>query len=54
MLSTRIENAANGEVEMILHELLAAIHEKLERLRTRAANQFLHGKNLKERRALPS
>ena len=53
MLSTRIENAANGEVEGVLHELLTAIREKLERLRTRAANQFLHGKNLKERRALP-
>lgn len=53
MLSTRIENAASGEVEGVLHELLAAIREKLERLRTRAANQFLHRKNLKERRALP-
>jgi hypothetical protein len=53
MLSTRIENAMNGEVEIITHELLAAIHEKLDRLRTRAANQFLHGKNLEERRALP-
>jgi hypothetical protein len=52
-LSTRIEHTANGEVDAVLHELLAAIHEKLERMRTRAANQFLHGKNLKERRALP-
>ncbi len=54
ILSTRIENSANGEVEAVLHELLAAIREKLERLRTRAANQFLHGKSLKERRTLPS
>jgi hypothetical protein len=52
-LSDHIADAPTGEVEAILQDLLAAIHEKLERLRTRAANQFLHGKSLLERRAMP-
>jgi hypothetical protein len=45
--------ANDGEVEAILQELLAAIHEKLERLRARAAHRFLLGKPSQERRALP-
>jgi len=52
-LSDQIVDAPNAEVEAILQDLLAAIHEKLERLRTRAANRFLRGKSLQERRAMP-
>jgi len=52
-LSAHIVDAPNGEVDALLQDLLAAIHEKLERLRTRAANRFLHGKSLLERRAMP-
>lgn len=52
-LSTQIMGANDGEVEAILQELLAAIHEKLERLRARAAHRFLLGKPSQERRALP-
>src|SRR5258707_15246176 len=53
-LSTQLAGASNIDVEPMLQELLAAIHEKLERLRTRAAERFLHGKRLIERRAMPS
>ena len=52
-LSDQIVDAPNADVEAILQDLLAAIHEKLERLRTRAANRFLRGKSLQERRAMP-
>ena len=53
-LSTQINGAPEGEVDSILQELLAAIHEKLERLRTRAARQFLHGQASEERRTVPT
>jgi hypothetical protein len=52
-LSSEIMAANDSEVEAILQELLAAIHEKLERLRARAANRFLLGKPIPERRASP-
>ncbi|HEY3971388.1 MAG TPA: hypothetical protein VGM18_00200 [Candidatus Sulfotelmatobacter sp.] len=51
-LSANVARAANGDVEGILQELLAAIHEKLERLRARAATRFLTGECLEERRAI--
>jgi hypothetical protein len=52
-LSTRVMEASNGELEAILQELLAAIHEKLERLRIRAGQRFLLGEPSEERRAVP-
>ena len=52
-LSTQMMEASNGELEAILQELLAAIHEKLERLRIRAAQRFLLGEPSEERRTVP-
>ncbi len=52
-LSTQLVGADDGEIEAILQELLTAIHEKLERLRARAANRFLFGQSIPERRASP-
>ena len=52
-LCAQVSEASNGELEAILRELLAAIHEKIERLRCIAANQLLAGKRIKERRAAP-
>jgi len=52
-LSTQIARADNGELERILQELLEGIHQKLERLRIRAATRFLGGKPAEERRTPP-
>ena len=52
-LSMKVVDAPNQEVEPLLQDLLAAIQEKLDRLRARAADRFLHGKPLVERRATP-
>jgi hypothetical protein len=52
-LSTEIADAKICDVEALLQDLLAAIHEKLDRLRTRAVNQFLRGESRHERRAAP-
>lgn len=49
----KVVDAPNQEVEPLLQDLLAAIQEKLDRLRARAADRFLHGKPLVERRATP-
>lgn len=50
-LCTEIASASNAEMEEVLQELLGAIHEKVERLRTLAVNQLLVGKTYEERRA---
>jgi len=52
-LCAQVAEASNGELEAILQELLGAIHEKIERLRSLAANQLLAGKRIKERRVTP-
>jgi hypothetical protein len=52
-LSTQVAGASNQEIEPLLQDLLAAIQEKLDRLRTRAADRFLRGQPLVERRAAP-
>ena len=53
-LSTRVVDAPNEELPSVLEELLAAIHEKMERLRVLAVNQFLSGRHFMERRSTPS
>lgn len=52
-LCAQIAEASNGELESVLQELLGAIHEKIERLRSLALNQLLGGRPPKERRATP-
>lgn len=49
-LCHRIAVAGNDELEAILQELLAAIHEKMERLRILAVKQLVRGESYKERR----
>ena len=49
-LSMQVAGVSNQDVEPLLQDLLAAIQEKLDRLRSRAADRFLHGKPLIERR----
>lgn len=49
----KVTDASNQDVEPLLQDLLAAIQEKLDRLRGRAADRFLHGKPLIERRMSP-
>jgi hypothetical protein len=50
-LSDQAVGASSNELDEILPNLLAAIHEKLERLRGLAANRFLGGSHHSERRA---
>ena len=52
-LCAQITEATDGELEAILQDLLGAIHEKIERLRSLAASQFLGRKPAKERRTIP-
>jgi hypothetical protein len=52
-LSHQIIDASGEELDVILPKLLAAIHEKMERLRGLAANRFLGGRHPDERRAIP-
>ena len=52
-LCAQVTEASNEEVEAILQELLGAMHEKIERLRSFAASQLLGRKPAKERRASP-
>ena len=52
-LSEQLAHAPQEELEIIVVELLAAIHEKMERLRGLAANRFLGGSYPSERRAMP-
>ncbi len=52
-LCAQIAEATDGELEAILQDLLGAIHEKIERLRSLAASQLLAGKSAKDRRATP-
>jgi hypothetical protein len=52
-LSDQAVHASGEELDVILPKLLAAIHEKMERLRGLAANRFFGGRNPSERRALP-
>jgi hypothetical protein len=52
-LLARVTEASNGELEAVLQELLSAIHEKIERLRSLAANQLLLRKPARDRRASP-
>jgi hypothetical protein len=47
-----VSEATNSEVEVILQELLGAVHEKIERLRGLATNQLLGGEPPRERRAI--
>jgi hypothetical protein len=51
LLSDQIVCASNEELHVALPQLLAAIHEKLERLRSVAANRFVLGRAFAERRA---
>jgi hypothetical protein len=53
LLCAQVTEASNEEVEAILQELLGAMHEKIERLRSFAASQLLGRKPAKERRASP-
>ena len=50
-LSTQVIDAPGDELAPILENLLAAIHEKMERLRDLAVNQFISGRHFKERRS---
>jgi hypothetical protein len=52
-LSHQLIDAPQEELETILDKLLAAIHEKMERLRGLATNRFLGGSHPSERRAMP-
>ncbi len=52
-LCAQVKEASNSQLETILQELLGAIHEKIERLRSLAAHQLLAGKGAKERRVIP-
>jgi hypothetical protein len=52
-LSDQLRDASSDELREILPKLLAAIHEKMERLRVLAANRFLGGRPPTERRATP-
>jgi hypothetical protein len=45
--------ASPAELDEILPQLLTAIHEKMERLRTLAAGRFLAGRTVRERRDTP-
>jgi hypothetical protein len=51
-LSVQLIDAPQEELETLLQRLLAAIHEKMERLRGLAANRLLGGRHPAERRAL--
>jgi hypothetical protein len=42
--------ASPAELDEILPKLVAAIHEKMERLRVLAAGRFLAGRTVRERR----
>lgn len=53
-LSHQLTDASGEELHVILPKLLAAIHEKMERLRSLAVNRFLGGRHPEERRAIPS
>jgi hypothetical protein len=53
-LCSQITAASDGELEKLLQELLSAVHEKIEHLRTLTTNQFLGRRPPKERRAIPS
>lgn len=53
-LSDQIVRASNEELNLVLPQLLEAIHEKLERLRGLAADRFLVRKISVERRGLRS
>jgi hypothetical protein len=50
-LSAEAIDASSSELDHILPQLLAAIHEKMERLRDLATNRFLGGHHPTERRA---
>jgi hypothetical protein len=52
-LCARVTEASNGELEAVLQELLSAIHQKIERLRSLAAHQLLRRKPVTDRRASP-
>jgi hypothetical protein len=52
-LCALVTEASNGEVDVILQELLGAVHEKIERLRGLATNQLLGGEPPLERRTMP-
>ncbi|HEY6372973.1 MAG TPA: hypothetical protein VIX37_20515 [Candidatus Sulfotelmatobacter sp.] len=52
-LCAQVTEASNQELEAILQELLGAIHEKIERLRSLAVSQLLDRKPAQERRAIP-
>ena len=52
-LSDLAISASPAELDDILPKLLGAIHEKMERLRALAADRFLAGKSIRERRDTP-
>jgi len=49
-LCAKVAAAGEAEPEPLLQELLAAVHEKIERVRTLAAKQLLRREDYKERR----
>ena len=49
-LSDQVIGASASDLNEILPKLLAAIHEKMERLRELAADRFLAGRTRLERR----
>jgi hypothetical protein len=52
-LSDEAIGASPSELSLILPRLLAAIHEKMERLRALAAHRFLGGRSPLDRRETP-
>jgi len=52
-LSHQVIGASPAELNEILPKLLAAIHEKMERLRALAADRFLGGRTRSERATGP-
>jgi hypothetical protein len=51
-LSDQLVGARGEDLEIILARLLAAIHEKMERLRGLATNRLLGGRHPSERRTV--
>jgi hypothetical protein len=49
-LNDQVIGASQAELNVILPRLLAAIHEKMERLREMAADRFLAGRSSLDRR----
>jgi hypothetical protein len=49
-ICAKVTAASSGDVQDILQELLAGVHQKAERLKTRAARLLLNGEQLETER----